>query len=71
MKEEKIRKFAYRQSKNNQTDRRFKHCDHSNPLWILEGAGQLSLFCLAPSAIEERAEGTYKGPMGLSALRKS
>ena len=41
MKEKKIRKFAYTQTKNNQTDKEFKHGDHSNPLWILEGAGQL------------------------------
>ena len=41
MKEEIIRKFADTQrTKNNQTNKRFKHWDHSNPLWILEGAGQ-------------------------------
>ena len=40
MKEGKMRKFADTQTKNNQADKRFKHWDHSNPLWILEGAGQ-------------------------------
>ena len=31
-----MRKFAYKQTEN----RRFNNWVHSNPLWILEGAGQ-------------------------------
>ena len=41
MRRRKMRKFASKQTKNNQASKRFKHWDHSNPLWILEGAGQL------------------------------
>ena len=40
----RIRKFADRQTikqtKNRQTDKQFKHLGHSNPLWIVGGAGQ-------------------------------
>jgi len=39
--ENKIRKFAYREQTHNQTNREFKHWGHSNPLWIVGGAGQL------------------------------
>ena len=37
MRRRKIRKFAYRQTDREQ----FKNLGHSNPLWIVGGAGQL------------------------------
>ena len=40
--ENKIRKFAYReQTIKQRTKSEFKHWGHSNPLWIVGGAGQL------------------------------
>ena len=37
-----MRKFAYNQASRQRTkNRRFNNWVHSNPLWILEGAGQL------------------------------
>ena len=48
MKEEKIRKFADKQANKEQTIRRFNNWVHSNPLWLLEGAGQLVRRYLVP-----------------------
>ena len=50
--ENKIRKFAYKHSENKHSDnqaenREFKHWGHSNPLWIVGGAGQYKFKYLA------------------------
>ena len=44
---EQIRKFAHREQADNQrTIREFKNWGHSNPLWIVGGAGQLYIYII-------------------------